>query len=102
MTQQMRSRDDRPQTAGPADLDVSIILPAYNEEASIEAAVAEVFEHVLPVIGDGELVVVDDGSTDRTGALLDAMAATRPRLRVVHQPTAGPGPALIRAGTVPR
>jgi len=81
---------------------LSVIMPAYNEEASIEAAVADVFRHVLPVVGDGELVVIDDGSTDRTGALLDAMAATEPRLRVVHQPNAGHGPALVRGITEAR
>lgn len=75
---------------------LSVIMPAYNEAASIELAVADVMEQVLSVVDDGELIVVDDGSTDRTGELLDAMRATNHRLRVVHQPNAGHGPALLR------
>jgi glycosyltransferase involved in cell wall biosynthesis len=71
-------------------------MPAYNEEAVIESAVEEVCREVLDRVPGSELLVVDDGSRDGTGMLLDALAALEPRLRVVHQPNAGHGPALGR------
>jgi glycosyltransferase involved in cell wall biosynthesis len=74
---------------------LSVVMPVYNEEGAIESAVAEVTEHVLDRVAGAELVVVNDGSRDRTGALLDAAAARDPRVRVIHQPNAGHGGALI-------
>lgn len=69
-------------------------MPAYNEEGAIALAVAEVRDHVFRTVPDAELIVVDDGSRDRTGAILDDMAKTEPRLRVIHRPNGGHGPAL--------
>jgi cellulose synthase/poly-beta-1,6-N-acetylglucosamine synthase-like glycosyltransferase len=61
---------------------VSIIVPARNEEAMIEAAVRSLFAIRYP---DYELVVVDDRSEDSTGAILDRMKAEfGERLAVVH------------------
>lgn len=71
-------------------------MPAYNEEDGIQAAVAAVQEHVLNRVPGAEVVVVNDGSRDRTGALLDAIAAADPRVRVLHTPNGGHGTALIR------
>jgi glycosyltransferase involved in cell wall biosynthesis len=48
--------------------DLSILMPAYNEEATIERAIERVLEAELPV--DYELIVVENGSTDRTRAVL--------------------------------
>lgn len=73
---------------------LSVVMPAYNEEGAIEAAVAEVREWVLDRVSGAELVVVNDGSRDRTGPLLDAIAAGNPRVRVIHRPNGGHGPAL--------
>lgn len=74
---------------------LSVIMPAYNEEGSIAAAVADVQEHVLACIPTAELIVVDDGSRDATPGMLDRIAAADPRVRVIHQPNGGHGRALI-------
>lgn len=73
---------------------LSVVMPAYNEEEAIGDAVFEVAQIVLDAVPNSELVVVDDGSRDRTGEILDELAAREPRLRVIHQPNGGHGPAL--------
>jgi dolichol-phosphate mannosyltransferase len=74
---------------------LSVIMPVYNEEGAIVAAVDEVEQCILSFVPESELVVVDDGSRDGTGRLLDAAAATDRRVRVIHQPNGGHGAALL-------
>jgi len=74
---------------------LSVIMPVYNEQDAIVAAVEEVQHYVLNHVRGSELVVVDDGSRDRTGALLDDAARSDARVRVIHQPNGGHGSALL-------
>lgn len=74
---------------------LSVVMPAYNEEASIAAAIAEVTASCLDVVPGAELVVVDDGSRDRTGDLVRDIAARDGRVRLVQQRNRGHGPALV-------
>jgi dolichol-phosphate mannosyltransferase len=74
---------------------LSVIMPVYNEEGAIVAAVDEVKQFVLALVPESELVVVDDGSRDGTGPLLDAAASGDRRIRVIHQPNGGHGAALL-------
>jgi glycosyltransferase involved in cell wall biosynthesis len=60
---------------------VSIIVPARDEEAKIEAAMRSKLAIDYP---NFELLAIDDRSRDATGAILDRLAATDPRLRVIH------------------
>ncbi len=75
---------------------LSVIMPAYNEADGIEIAVAAVQENVLSLVPNAEIVVVNDGSRDRTGEIADAIAAKDPRVRVLHTPNGGHGTALMR------
>jgi glycosyltransferase involved in cell wall biosynthesis len=70
-------------------------MPVYNEQEAIVSAVEEVQRQVLDHVAGSELVVVDDGSKDRTGALLDEAAAADARVRVIHQSNGGHGAALL-------
>ena len=66
--------------------ELSVVLPAYNEEPNIERVVRTVAPYLDSLGLDYELLVVDDGSADRTGALLDGLVAEFPRLRPLHHP----------------
>ncbi len=55
-----------------------------NEEANVEAVLRRFVESLSGQRRSFELVVVNDGSRDRTGELLDRVAASEPRLRVIH------------------
>jgi glycosyltransferase involved in cell wall biosynthesis len=84
-------------TQGPVR-SISMVLPAYNEEANIARAVERADAALMATGLDCELIVVNDGSRDRTGAILRELQARCPRLRVVeHCPNRGYGGAL-RAG----
>src|SRR5437879_2232004 len=60
---------------------VSVILPAYNEEAVIASTVATVLETLATWTSDFEVIVVNDGSQDETSAILESVAAAHPRLK---------------------
>ena len=75
---------------------LSVVLPAWNEETVIARTIQSVVETLSQVVPDYEVIVVDDGSQDQTGAIADALAAANPRIRVVHnRPNRGYGGALI-------
>jgi len=71
---------------------LSIFFPMWNEEEYIHRAVRaakEICDDLVEAgeIGDYELIVVDDASTDRTGELADELAAADTHIRVVHHPS---------------
>jgi glycosyltransferase involved in cell wall biosynthesis len=65
---------------------ISIFVPAYNEAAHLEGAIADIAEAAEAALEDYEILLVDDGSTDGTAVLADHLAQQRPKLRVIHQP----------------
>jgi glycosyltransferase involved in cell wall biosynthesis len=76
---------------------LSYFFPAHNEEANVRELVAEALE-TLPTLAEAfEIIVVNDGSRDATGAIADELAAAHPdAVRAVHHPTnLGYGAALL-------
>ncbi|MFI1968038.1 hypothetical protein BLA24_21435 [Streptomyces cinnamoneus] len=71
--------------------DVTVVIAAYNAMPYVTRSVTSVLEQTLGA-DRIELLAVDDGSTDGTGAELDRLAAKAPLMRVIHQPNSG-GPA---------
>lgn len=63
---------------------LSVCLPAYNEERTVGGVVEEADSLLARTDLDYEILVCDDGSTDRTGAIVEAVAAGRPRVRVLR------------------
>jgi glycosyltransferase involved in cell wall biosynthesis len=63
---------------------VSVCFPAYNEDVTIRGVLDDAHAILSASDLDYELLVCDDGSTDRTGAIVDECAARIPRLRAMH------------------
>jgi glycosyltransferase involved in cell wall biosynthesis len=75
---------------------LSAVLPAHNEEAAIASTVNSVLQTLAGWMPDFEVIVVNDGSQDQTGAILDSIAAENPHLKVIHHPAnQGYGAALV-------
>jgi hypothetical protein len=65
---------------------LSVIVPVYNVEAYLAGCVESILAQAY---ADYELILVDDGSPDRSGALCDGLAARDARIRVLHKPNGG-------------
>ncbi len=77
---------------------ISVVLPVYNEAASVADAVAAILSAPLLPEDDLEIVAVDDGSSDESADILEALAGNEPRLRLVrHEKNQGKGAALRTA-----
>ena len=76
---------------------ISLVIPAYNEQAVIAQAVTEAVEALATITDDFEVLVVDDGSQDATAAIVRAAAADNFHVRLIQQPkNCGYGAALRR------
>lgn len=72
-------------------VDVSVVAPAHNEEANIDALVAQIGDAMSASGLSFEAVIVDDGSTDGTRAKVRALMPTRPWLRCIAMTRTPPG-----------
>lgn len=84
---------------------ISVFLPSHNEEGNVERVVRSYLAELPRVADDFEVIVVDDGSRDRTGEIADRLAAEDSHVKVVrHHVNQGYGGAVIsgiRAATKP-
>jgi glycosyltransferase involved in cell wall biosynthesis len=78
-------------TPAESPVTLSIVMPAYNEERTVAAVVQRVLQEVTC---DFELIIVNDGSSDRTPKIIDELAASDPRIRALHQKNGGKASAL--------
>lgn len=65
---------------------ISVIIPAYNAEETLERCLWSVRQQDYP---EFEVILVDDGSADKTGEICDRAAAEDPKIRVIHQENLG-------------
>lgn len=85
------SDSDKPLTS------VSVFFPCYNEEANVERTTLAALKAFRRVAADFEVIIVNDGSKDRTGEIADRLAKEHPEVRAVHNnPNRGYGGALQR------
>jgi glycosyltransferase involved in cell wall biosynthesis len=76
---------------------LTIFYPCYNEEANVERVTRAAVEVGRQITADLEVLIVNDGSRDRTEEIADRLAAEIPEVRAVHnKPNRGYGGALIR------
>jgi glycosyltransferase involved in cell wall biosynthesis len=83
-------------SAAPAKL--SVILPAYNEEALLDGCVRQLHGVLVALRVNAEIIIVNDGSHDRTKKIADKLAQDLPGIIAVHQANQGIGGAF-RTGT---
>jgi glycosyltransferase involved in cell wall biosynthesis len=78
-------------------LSLTIFYPCYNEEANVERVTRAAVETARRLAADFEVLIVNDGSRDRTGEIADRLAVEIPGVRAVHNnPNLGYGGALAR------
>ena len=77
-------------------IDISVIVPVFNAERYIDDCVKSVLNQTFT---NWELVLVDDGSTDKSGEIIDNYAKKLDRITVIHQQNSGPGAARKEGGT---
>ncbi|MFA6583579.1 MAG: glycosyltransferase family 2 protein [Elusimicrobiaceae bacterium] len=75
---------------------LSMVMPVYNEGEIIAATVREYYDTVIGKMTDAELIVVNDCSTDNTGAILAELAKELPKLKVITpEKNGGHGKAIL-------
>lgn len=70
----------------------SVICPAYNAEGFLETSISSIIKQTY---SEWELIIVDDGSTDRTGKISDDLASNDKRIKVIHQDNQGQSKARL-------
>jgi glycosyltransferase involved in cell wall biosynthesis len=76
-------------------ISLSVVFPAFNEEGNIRAVVEDAYRTVPKLAPIFEIIVVNDGSKDRTGEICDSLVERLSNVRVVHHPrNRGYGAAL--------
>jgi glycosyltransferase involved in cell wall biosynthesis len=78
-------------------ISLSVFYPCYNEESNVERTTKAALEAVGKITDDYEIIIVNDGSKDRTGEIADRLASEHEKVRAVHNsPNLGYGGALQR------
>jgi glycosyltransferase involved in cell wall biosynthesis len=95
------AEEDRPAgpvTAGGTGPSISVFFPCYNEQDNVTRVIEQALSVLEDLGADYEVIIVDDGSADRTGPLSDEIAMRHERVRVVHHPRNLGYGAALRSG----
>jgi dolichol-phosphate mannosyltransferase len=90
--------DGRQSPAGAAGWSLSLVIPAYNEEAGIRQAIIEADAALSGLAADYEILVVDDGSRDGTAVEVGDAAGANPHVRLLRHPENRGYGAALRTG----
>lgn len=74
---------------------ITIAIPAYNEEENIAWVIKDTLKELPKYFRNYEVVVIDDGSKDKTGIIVDKLIANNKHLRVIHQINGGYSKAML-------
>ncbi|HOW70491.1 MAG TPA: glycosyltransferase [Phycisphaerae bacterium] len=78
-------------------MNISVVYPAFNEAGNIERTIARSLDALGGKFDQFELIIVDDGSTDATGAMAEQLARRHPEIVVLHnEHNQGLAPTLLR------
>lgn len=76
---------------------ISFIVPALNEQVVVEDVVRAIWKQVDAALDTYEIILIDDGSTDQTGVIMDRLATELPHVRTIHnRPNIGLGASYQR------
>lgn len=76
-------------------MSLSVVIPAYNEEESIEYVLTDTIKDLPKTVENYEIIVVDDGSIDRTLQIAESLAKKNKNIRVIHQSHGGFSKAMV-------
>lgn len=82
----------------PATKSISVFFPIFNDQETVESLVRKAVDVLPTITGDYEILLIDDGSTDASGATADRLARTIGQLRVIHHPNNQGYGAALRTG----
>lgn len=63
---------------------ISIVIPALNEETVVDGVVRDIAQQVASSFTDYEIILINDGSTDKTGEIMERLAVELPHVRAIH------------------
>ena len=79
-------------------IQLSIVLPAHNEADNLPILIRDVTNYMMGLGWNYEIIVVNDGSTDRTKEILDTLQRTDSHIKAVHHPKNRGYGATLRSG----
>ncbi|KKQ95737.1 MAG: hypothetical protein UV74_C0013G0344 [Candidatus Woesebacteria bacterium GW2011_GWB1_43_14] len=74
---------------------LAVVIPAYNEAENIRTILKNTLKSLPNYFKDYEIIVVNDGSTDKTGKIADQIAKRNKSVRVIHQSNGGYSQAML-------
>jgi glycosyltransferase involved in cell wall biosynthesis len=77
---------------------ISVFFPCYNEQDNVERVVSKAIEALVAMGADFEIIIVNDGSADKTGQAADSIAEADKRVRVVNHPQNRGYGAAVQSG----